>query len=263
MDASGENLRTLVSAAGERFGTPSLSPDGDTLLYDRSSTGAFGTTHIYTLRIGAEEKAKDLGAGNAPNWSPDGSLIAFHITAENRDAIKPGVWVMNADGTKRTWLFEGKAARFSSDGKRLLFVDNPDGQGEGIYQFDLDTNEITAMLDHAYRRVAGACWSPDGKRIAVIVRHANDAELLLVATEGDDRSATIRLTADIGYRPNWSPDGKHLLLWVRNEEGRRQLHRLEVEGESVPEKLAHQDESEFNSDGIWSPDGKQILWSRN
>ena len=264
MDAGGENLRTLVAAAGERFGTPSLSPDGRVLLYDKSPTGGFGATQLYATRLDApQQEPKNLGAGNAPTWSPDGSRIAFHITRENRDQIKPGVWVMNADGTGRTWLSEGKAARFSPDGNRILFIDQPDGHGEGIYELDLRTDQTMPMLDHAYQRIAGACWSPDGKRIAVIVRHASDAELFLVAAEGEDRTATIRLTADIGYRPNWSPDGKYLLLWVRDDEGRRRLHRLEVDGDAAPEKLAHQDESSFNSDGIWSPDGKQILWTRD
>ena len=263
MDTGGENLRTLVGAAGERFGTPSMSPRGDTLLYDMSPTGQFGATHVFTVRPDAEEKAKDLGVGNAPSWSPDGARIVFHVTAGNRDEIKPGVWVMNADGTGRTWLCEGKAARFSPDGHRLLFIDNPDGQGEGIYRLDMRTDEILPMLDHVYQRIAGACWSPDGKRIAVIVRQASAAELLLVAAEGDDRSATIRLTEDIGWRPNWSSDGKFLLLWVRDDQGSRQLHRLEVDSEKEPEILAHQDESSFNSDGIWSPDDKQILWIRD
>ena len=96
----------------------------------------------------------------------------------------------------------------------------------------------------------------------MIVRQPDDAELLLVSAEGEDRSAKVRLTTDIGYRPNWSPDGKHLLIWVRDAEGRRQLYRVEVDSDQAPEKLAHQDESSFNSDAIWSPDGKQILWTR-
>lgn len=114
MDVDGENLKTLMAVPGQWCGTPSISPDGKTLLYDMSPPKASGVTHLFTARLDRpEEPPKDLGPGYAPAWSPEGDRIAFYMTSSNRDRVKKGIWVMHADGTGRTWLCEGRWARFS------------------------------------------------------------------------------------------------------------------------------------------------------
>jgi Tol biopolymer transport system component len=39
------------------------------------------------------------------------------------------------------------------------------------------------------------------------------------------------------------------------------LHVIDSEIEKAPKKLPNQDGTRFNSDGIWSPDGEQIIFS--
>jgi len=264
MDLDGENLKTLMAVPGQWCGTPSISRDGKTLLYDMSPPKASGVTHLFTARLDRpEEPPKDLGPGYAPAWSPDGDRIAFYMTSSNRDGIKKGIWVMHADGTGRTWLCEGRWARFSPDGNRVLFADKPPGQGDSIYTLDLRTDEIMPLLDQPQTKIAGGGWSPDGKRVCVVVRHSSsDGELLIVNSEGEDRTAVSRLKGDLGWRPDWSPDGKHVLVWIRKGDDHNVLHLVEVDSEQEPQALAHQ-ESEFNSDAVFSPDGKEIVWIRD
>ena len=264
MESGGENFKTLMAVPNQWCGTPSISPDGKTLLYDMSPPKASGVTHLFTARLDRpDESPKDLGPGYAPAWSPEGDRIAFYMTSNNRDGVKKGIWVMHADGTGRTWLCEGRWARFSPDGNRVLFADKPLGQGDGIFALDLRTDEIMPLLDQPYTKIAGGGWSPDGKRVCVVVRHSNnDGELLIVNSEGEDRTAVSRLKADLGWRPDWSPDGKHVLLWIRKGDDHNRLHLVEVDSAREPQELAHQ-ESTFNSDAVFSPDGKQIMWIRD
>ena len=292
MDADGENLRTLYRKPGHLGGTPSISPDGKLLLFDDRATLTYGQTRIYTMPVavaaGKDAAARDteaddfpipadpaaatdLGLGYAPVWSPDSKQIAFYHQANNPDGQTPGVWTMNADGSNRRWRCEGKAPRWSPDGKRLAIV--VDGHsGDSIIYYDFDAQLTQRALDRDYPNIAGAAWSPDGKRLAILIpSRAGNGQLLLAAvperTPADadappPATATVRFAGDIGWRPDWSSDGKYLLFWIRDAKQHRRLQRLEVDGTSAPELLKHQEEYIFNSDATWSPDSKQVLWIR-
>jgi Tol biopolymer transport system component len=265
MDANGDNLRTLYTRAGYWSGTPSFSPDGKKLLFDSCPVGSFGETHIYSLTATFNDQPgepTDLGPGYAPAWSPGGKQIAFYIQAGNPERLAPGVWTMNADGSDRTWRCGGKAPRWSPDGTSLAVV-RITGSGDTIDVHNLTTQETKTVLEHPYPRLAGAAWSPDGTRLAVLVpSREGDGELLLITAGFNGHKTNVRYKGDIGWRPWWSPDGKQLLLWIRDKEQHRRVHVLDLDATSEPQLLKHQEETAFNSDANWSPDGKQIVWVR-
>src|SRR5262247_2679320 len=59
--------------------------------------------------------------------SPDGSRIVYTRQAVNKleDRWDSELWILNADGSQNRFLVKGGAARWSPDGKRLMY------QGEG------------------------------------------------------------------------------------------------------------------------------------
>jgi Tol biopolymer transport system component len=271
MNADGSNFRLAVKLKGKWNGTPSFSPDGKTLLFDASEKGDFPLGHIYVMPPdGSAADVQKLGIGNAPGWSPDGKRIAFYVHPGNPDEADPGIWMMNSDGTGRTWLTTGRCPRWGRDGTRLLFIGNLDGTGEGLYIMDLDKKEeLEVVLERTHRLIAGAAWSPDGKRVAYI-RGAGQGitELVIQPLEGNDRAERVRYKrppalrgkSPIGWRPGWSPDGKYIVCWISNATGQEQLHRIEADTDREPELLAHQDAGRRNSDANWSPDSKQIVF---
>lgn len=68
--------------------------------------------HIWRMNIDGSE-LMDLGLGNHPQFSPDGSKIAFD-----------GLYIMNSDGTDKQKLTEelGEYPNFSPDGSKIVFL---------------------------------------------------------------------------------------------------------------------------------------------
>lgn len=102
---------------------PGWHPDGRYVV--------FVGTHGDIFRVNVEDTSKvtqlssfkgtDLGNGDNrhPQYSPDGSRIAFISTA-----YSPGLWVMRADGTNPRKLISdyGKNFSWSPDGERIVYV---------------------------------------------------------------------------------------------------------------------------------------------
>jgi Tol biopolymer transport system component len=113
-----------------------------------------------------------------PSYSPDGTKIVYSSTQSGNSEI----WVMNADGTKKTQLtFPGKPAApdanapaWSPDGKKIAFwsgyvreygeiwVINSDGTGRRQLTFMNGVNSDYTKLKFNSDE---ASWSPDGKYI--------------------------------------------------------------------------------------------------
>jgi hypothetical protein len=181
VDADGTDARVLYTVEGEpaAAGPPVWSPDGRQLAFAAGDG-------IYVMRTdGSDPRRISQYRGShacydlQPSWSPDGAMIAFAVRCEGGDL---GVFVMNADGSGRTRLTGTEA-------------------GPDAYP----------PYDDFY-----PVWSPEGSRIAFIRRTApapTDAyrwDLMVMNPDG----SSLRRIARGPYqdRPDWSPDGGHLVI---------------------------------------------------
>ena len=264
MDADGTNVVKASHTDDMWLGSAAWSHDGKKLLYGGLPVGDFTRIRIYLQVIG-EDQATDLGTGDAPCWSPDDSQIAFCQSATNAFGARPGVWVMNFDGRGREWISEGRRPRWSPDGEKLAFVSDHEGF-ESVYVMELTTEELTRIrvLERGYDQIIGASWSPDSQRLVFVGykggRHpqSQQAELAIVDAK-ENQKAKVLHAGYVGWHPDWSPDGKQILFWIRDGVNER-LHLLDVDSDKPPRVLPGQF-TPRNSDPVWSPDGKQIAFA--
>src|SRR2546430_13534899 len=190
---------------------PRISPDGTRVAYTVSETKMEkdkewkNVTEVWVVAItGGKPRQYTRGdkSATAPEWSPDGSMIAF-LTDREKDGERQ-VWMMMADGGE-AWAVTshkggGSGFRFSPDSKQLLLsaADQPSKEEEDrkkvkddtmvidhdikmshLWLFDIAKKEEKRLTEGNFT-VSDPQWSPDGTRITYTTRptpRADDGSL--------------------------------------------------------------------------------------
>lgn len=142
-----------------------------------------------------------------PAWSPDGTLIAFSRIDPSRE-YRSELWVMSADGGNPRWIGqEGFGARWSADGKHLVFATAFRGSS-GIATCRIDGSGIRHLSEPTHNET-NPSWSPDGSKILFISDEDGDRDLYLMDADGQNRR---RLTDNHvpEFVARWSPDGRKI-----------------------------------------------------
>jgi TolB protein len=183
----------------------------------------------------------------------------------NAAGAKPGVYVMNADGANREWICEGSRPRWSPDGEKIVVAGNHEGY-PSVYVYDTVSLATTRVLPRGYDQVIGAAFSPDSSQLVVIgykggeVRRSStdsQGDVLIIDAKAESQPEVVCQNR-VGWHPDWSPQGRKLLFRI-HQFGVQRLHVLDLEGDRKPEAIPNQ-AGERNSDGVWSPDGKRIVF---
>ena len=131
--ADGRNARRVTrrTARWQEAYSPAWSPDGRLLAFSSTRAGFFNP-EIYVIRPDGSglrrltfTKGSDgvLGDDGMPDWSSDGTRIAFTSNRTQSGAV----WVMRPDGRGQRRLYDARgtddwAPRFSPDGTRIAFT---------------------------------------------------------------------------------------------------------------------------------------------
>lgn len=153
----------------------------------------------------------------SPDWSPDGSSIAFERTGADGGFE---IWTMNADGSGRTRLthdprFDDFQPSWSPDGESIVFsrCDRPFGFTVSceIELMRADGSERTKLTRGHWLNVRPA-FSPDGEWIAFgSTRGGFQNAIWRMRVDGSQLS---RLTSPElrAFWPDWAPDGRHIVF---------------------------------------------------
>lgn len=189
-----------------------------------------------------------------PDWSPDGSTIAF---VSDRDGGDPEIYVMNADGSSQTRLTSSPGndttPNWSPDGTRIAFASFRDGNGE-IYLMDADGTNLRRLTDNPAFDI-NPHFSPDGEEILFASRRDGPAYLYLMKPDGTD---VRRIPTDVPVaRPDWSPDGQRIVASINSLTPRPSLVVFDADGSNM-RTLAT---GGANAQVSWSPDGLTIAYA--
>src|SRR5216684_2105673 len=180
---------------------PRISPDGSRVAYTVSETRMEkdkewkAATQVWVVPVSggkARQYTRGDKSASAPEWSPDGTMLAF-LSDREKDGERQ-VWMMLADGGEAWVVTAHKGGvtgfRFSPDGKQLLLsaTDQPSKDEEDRKKVKDDT----MVIDTEIRMTHLWLWNID-----------KTAEKRL--TEGNFTVSD----------PQWSPDGAHVSYTTR------------------------------------------------
>ena len=221
---------------------PRISPDVTRVAYTVSETKMEkdkewkNVTEVWVVAItGGKPRQYTRGdkSATAPEWSPDGSMIAF-LTDREKDGERQ-VWMMMADGGEAWAVTSHKGGvsgfRFSPDSKQLLLsaADQPSKEEEDrkkvkddtmvidhdikmthLWLWNIEKKEEKRLTEGNFT-VSDPQWSPDGTRISYTARPSPKADdgslshIWVLTIANGDRESGLGGSSDTA---RWSPDGK-------------------------------------------------------
>jgi dipeptidyl aminopeptidase/acylaminoacyl peptidase len=280
---------------------PRISPDGLRVAYAVSETKTEkdkewkNVSQIWVVPINggkARQYTRGEKSATAPEWSPDGNMLAF-LSDREKDGERQ-VWMMMADGGEAWPVTTHKGGvsgfRFSPDGKQLLLsaTDQPSKDEEDRKKVKDDT----MVIDHDIKMtqlwlwniekkdekrltegdftVSDPQWSPDGTRITYTTRptpRADDGALsdvwMVTVASGDKK----KLASGDGSSDNarWSPNGEWIAYTGSTDRdpgpSTTYLYLLPATG-GTPKQLTAKFDLSVGTP-VWARDGRTIYFSTN
>ena len=193
---------------------PTLSRDGKLLAYMSSLGG--GTPHIWVQQTAGGEAipvTTDSYPGSRPDFSPDGTRIAFY-SARNGG----GIYIASTlPGDPRLVIATPGAEhpQFSPDGDSILYW-----QDEKVFTVSVDGGQPVALpFNRNFRAYGPPVWAPNGKEIlfyGVRSDEQNKPAAWWIVPLAEEQPRLAKLP---GIEQNYWP-GVAVRTWIRNANGR-------------------------------------------
>jgi len=243
--------RTLASPAGQ-----------GKIAFKRSVEGR---SEIDVINPDGSERMVLSQNGNSPEWSPDGTKIAFVSQREHSQDI----YIMNADGTGEVRItyssdWDWGPLSWSPSGTKIAFARTPPffTENPDVWVMNADgSREIQLTTDPSDDWQPS--WSPDGTKIAFVSYRGGYKDIWVMNADGSDSTNLINDSDwDFGDEdPAWSPDGSKI-AFVSKREGEidRSIYVMNTDGSNITRLTTSTGD---NAHPSWSPDGTRIAFASN
>ena len=293
---SGKNAEAYFSPDGYKLVYQStLEPDGKTLrscyqIYTmnrdgsnvrRVSTGLGGTTCGYFFP-GSRRVLFSSTHFASPHCPPKlPHTERYRWALDNYD-----IFSMNIAGTDLQRLTSSPGydaeATIAPNGRTVVFTSVRDGDLD-IYSMDIDGRNFKRLTEEVGYD-GGAFYSPDSKRIVYRAHHPqaedkvkayrellaqnqvepSNLEIFVMNADGSNKTQVTK-NGRSNFAPYFFPDGKRIiyssnLATPEGHQGRPSFHLHVIGADGTqPEQITAN--GQFNSFPMFSPDGKQLVWS--
>jgi ABC-type nickel/cobalt efflux system permease component RcnA/Tol biopolymer transport system component len=248
-----------------------ISPDGTTILYTLFQSG--GGTAIWALDSDGTGRRLLLDCPesecDAPRWYADSRKIVYERLDDAVDATVPrfSIWWLDGETGKTQPVFQDPsfasyAPQFSPDGRWLSYVSTADNT---LVLYDLQDGSSTT-LPLGLQASLPATWSPDGKSLLFASQEDSGTGLRtrMYSLESQQTSDLGGPTGASDYAAAWAPDASSIAIDrnipLDSSHSSNQVWLVKADGSQSRVLL---DETGASYSSLrWSPDGRNLLYSR-
>lgn len=201
-----------------------------------------------------------------PKYSPDGKKLAYLSTLENGEVTfyRRSLYVKDLETGETEIVFPAimfSSISWSPDSKKLYYAKYSKFSIYGnfildLYEYDFETEEETRLTEGL--RATNPEISADGNKIAFVASNDGTQNLYVLDLETDEvTNITQKDDGTQYYIPQFTKDGKHILVGTSDRNYGRNIVLLDLEGNIVESISTPYDERH----PVFSSDEKYIYYS--
>jgi TolB protein len=232
MKADGSDFKRLTTESNIRHFYPSISPDGQSVLY--SAYLVDNNYDIYRMDIGdgsLDQLTNLYGVDDAPEISPNGEQLVFMHNSPTKDTNQIMIADRNGGNAGNIPGINGWDPTWSPDGRQILFASDKNGTNQ-LYTVRTDGSKLTKITNLPSIR-GRSDWSADGNYIVTYSGEPWHRELFIMNADG---SNVRQLTPSGGNSqgPSFSPDSKWVAFTAYfdhyNEDNGCEIYIIRIDG---------------------------------
>lgn len=199
------------------------------------------------------------GEESYPSISPDGKILLYTRSKDgNRDIYWQRIGGSNTQNLTADSPVNDTQPVFSPNGEKIAF--RSERSGGGIFVMGATGESVKRLTDFGFT----PAWSPDSNEIIFStvdfdepVSRSRTSEIWAVDLNGNKRQIKTNVDAT---QPYFSPNGKRIVFWGKDEKYQRDLWTISSTGGDAV-RLTNDEALDWNP--VWSADGKYIYFCSN